>query len=192
MTSESNMNTKVAIIGMACRFPGAPNPDAFWELLKDGENAICNVPEDRWSTDQFFDSNPDKPGKVYIKAAGFLDEVDGFDARFFGVSSREATGMDPQQRLLLEVAWEALEHAGQAPMDLNGSATGVFVGIGLDDYKQYSLRTGSHDQIDAYTGTGALFCVASGRISYTLGPQGPNLATDTACSSPLRKLLQAR
>ncbi|MEE4492735.1 type I polyketide synthase [Streptomyces sp. BE230] len=175
----------IAVVGLGCRFPGgADGPQAYWQLLRDGVDATLPVPTDRWDADRLYDPDPERPGRVYARRGGFLTEpVDRFDAAFFGISPREAESLDPQQRLLLEVSWEALEHAGQAPGTLSGSRTGVFVGMGIDDYK--SLQTADEEAIDAYTGTGNLFCAAAGRISHTLGLTGPSMAVDTGCSSSL-------
>ena len=120
----------IAVVGMACRFPGhSDDPERFWEMLRDGRDAIVEVPADRWDAKAWFDPDPDAPGRMSARAGGFLDHVDGFDAPFFGISPREAQTMDPQQRLLLEVTWQALELAGMAPERLAGSSTGVFVGV---------------------------------------------------------------
>ncbi|MFI5883475.1 SDR family NAD(P)-dependent oxidoreductase [Streptomyces sp. NPDC051554] len=175
----------VAVIGMGCRFPGgADDPQAYWRLLEAGVDATVPVPADRWDADRLYDPSPERVGRTYARRGGFLTgPVDRFDAAFFGISPREAESLDPQQRLLLEVAWEALEHGGHAPGDLRGSRTGVYVGIGIDDYK--TLQTADEEAIDAYTGTGNLFCAAAGRISYTLGLTGPSMAVDTGCSSSL-------
>src|SRR6516165_7993782 len=175
----------IAIIGIGCRFPGgADNPEAFWQRLRDGVDAIVEVPSDRWDIEAYYDPNPDAPGKMYSRCGGFLDRVDTFDPEFFGISPREAVSIDPQQRLLLEVSWEALEHAGIVPGTLEGSATGVFVGLCGHDYS-YLLNSRGLEQIDAYMATGIAHSVASGRVAYVLGLQGPNLAVDTACSSSL-------
>jgi acyl transferase domain-containing protein/acyl-CoA synthetase (AMP-forming)/AMP-acid ligase II/acyl carrier protein len=177
----------VAIVGMSCRFPGAKDAASFWELLRDGTDAIREVPAERWNVDDVYDPDPAVPGKMTTRWGGFLDNVDQFDAQFFGISPREAISMDPQQRLLLEVSWEALENAGQVPDRLVGSRTGVFIGISNEDYT--SLRPPNDPTgIDPYTGTGVAFSVAAGRISFILGFQGPNLAVDTACSSSLVSL----
>ncbi|HET6890349.1 MAG TPA: type I polyketide synthase [Pyrinomonadaceae bacterium] len=176
----------VAIIGMGCRFPGgADHPKAFWRLLRDGVDAIGEVPSGRWDIDSYFDPDPDAPGKMYTREGGFIEQVDLFDAQFFGISPKEATRMDPQQRLLLEVSWEALEHAGWPPDKLKGSRTGIFVGIGIDDYAKVQFRTGNPALVDAYTGPGNAFCFAAGRLSYLLGLHGPSIALDTACSTSL-------
>jgi acyl transferase domain-containing protein/SAM-dependent methyltransferase len=174
----------IAIIGLGCRFPGADDPDAYWHLLRNGIDAIGEVPRDRWDVEALFDSDPDAAGKVYTRHGGYLDRVDEFDAAFFGISPREATSLDPQQRLLLEVTWEALEHAGQAPDQLLGTATGVFVGICSNEYGTLQLSNGGAD-LDAYYGTGNALSVAAGRLSYFFGWRGPSLAIDTACSSSL-------
>ena len=173
----------VAIVGMACRFPGAADLDAYWRLLCESLDAISEVPRERWNVEALYDPEPQAPGRMSTRWGGFLRGVDRFDADFFAISPREAARMDPQQRLLLEVAWEALEDAGQVPRELAGSATGVFVGIFMDDYRRLALR--DRERADAYTGTGSTFCIAANRISYQLDLRGPSLAIDTACSSSL-------
>ncbi|UQA57021.1 type I polyketide synthase [Polyangium aurulentum] len=184
--AERARTEPIAIVGMGCRVPGgADDPASYWRLLDAGVDATGEIPPGRWDRDAFYDAAPDAPGKMSTRRGGFLAQVDGFDAEFFGISPREAASMDPQQRLLLEVGWEALEDAGQAPDRLAGSRTGVFVGIGIDDYKQLQLGSGDPERIDAYSGTGTLLCVAAGRISYVLGLRGPCLSVDTGCSSSL-------
>ncbi len=188
---EQAKTEPIAIIGDGCRFPGGANdPETFWKILHDGVDAITEIPHDRWNIDTYYDPNPDTQGKMYTRSGGFLEQVDQFDPQFFGISPREAVSMDPQQRLLLEVTWEALERAGIAPNSLVGSKTGVFVGIGQNDYAQLQLN-GDPTSISAYDGTGNGFCFASGRLSYVLGLQGPNIAIDTACSSSLVAVHQA-
>jgi acyl transferase domain-containing protein len=174
----------IAIIGIACRFPpDACDPDRFWKLLCAGFDANREVPPDRFDVDAHYDPAFDRAGKMYVRRGAFLDDVDRFDAAFFGISPREAERMDPQQRLLLEVAWEAIEDAGIPPDSLRGSDTGCFLGVGQNDYMHEALpRT---RDITIYDGSGNAFCFASGRVSYVLGLQGPNLAIDTACSSSL-------
>lgn len=175
----------IAIIGMGCRFPGQANtPEAFWQLLRAGVDAVTEIPPDRWDMDAYYDPDPAVPGKIYTRAAGCLDQIDGFDAPFFAITPREAVSMDPQQRLVLEVSWEALEQAGIAPDSLSGSQTGVFLGICSNDYLM-RLTTRDVTEIDAYMATGNHYSVNAGRISYVLGLQGPSLAVDTACSSSL-------
>ncbi|MGC3998937.1 MAG: polyketide synthase [Anaeromyxobacter sp.] len=170
---------------MGCRFPGgADGPERFWELLRAGRDAIREIPPERWDADAFHDPDPDAPGRIAVRAGGFLDRVDGFDAAFFGVSPREALTMDPQQRLLMEVSWEALEHAGLSPERLAGSATGVFVGVCNTDHYHRIVERGA-EAIDPYLASGNAPSVAAGRIAYTLGLNGPAVAVDTACSSSL-------
>ncbi|MCC7358651.1 MAG: acyltransferase domain-containing protein, partial [Anaerolineales bacterium] len=174
----------IAILGLGCRFPGdADTPEAFWRLLAAGADAITEVPPDRWDLAAYYDPDPAAPGKMSTRHGGFLSRVDGFDAEFHGIAPREALRLDPQQRLLLEVAWEALERAGLPPERLAGSQTGVFIGISSDDYRD--LQGGNPAEIDAYTGTGAAYSVAAGRLSYLLGLHGPCFPVDTACSSAL-------
>ena len=173
----------IAIIGIGCRFPSASGPGAFWELLRDGRDAISEVPKDRWSIESLYDADPQTPGKMNTRWGGFLEQVDRFDPEFFGISPREAARIDPQQRLLLEVAWEALEDAGQAQGRLAGSATGVFVGISTNEYSQIQLR--DLDSIDAYLGTGNALSIAANRLSYFFDFHGPSIVSDTACSSSL-------
>ncbi len=172
----------IAIIGVGCRFPGAPTPEAFWELLQTGQDAITQVPDERWNVSALAGLNTSRWG-------GFLSDVDQFDAEFFSISPREATSLDPQQRLLLEVSWEALENANLAPADLAGSQTGVFVGISTSDYAQLQLNDLS--QLNAYVGTGNALSIAANRLSYAFDFRGPSLAIDTACSSSLVAVHQA-
>ncbi|MEL6327362.1 MAG: type I polyketide synthase, partial [Cyanobacteria bacterium J06626_23] len=184
--SEAKKTEPIAVVGLGCRFPGGGNqPDDFWTLLREGKDGITEVPRDRWNLDTFYHPDPDAPGKIVSRYGGFLDQqLDQFDAEFFGITPREAASLDPQQRLLLEVSWEALEHAGIAPAQLSGSPTGVFVGICSNDYSQKLLNR-DVTAIDAYLATGNCHSVAAGRLSYGLGLQGPSLAVDTACSSSL-------
>ncbi len=174
----------IAVIGVGCRFPGADDPEDFWQMLQNGVDAISTVPADRWDIEATY-ANGDGPtrGKMSTRQGGFLKQVDQFDPSFFGISPREAERMDPQQRLLLEVAWEALERAGQAPTGLVNSPTGVFMGISSYDYSRRQFS--QHDLIDAYAGTGNAHSMAANRLSYLLGFQGPSMAIDTACSSSL-------
>src|SRR5262245_41053537 len=173
----------IAILGMACRFPRAATPEAFWRMLRDGVDGISEVPPERWDADAFFHPDSQQPGRIGTRWGGFIDRVDAFDARFFGITPREASQMDPQQRLLLEVAWEAFEAAGQPPDRLAGSLTGVFVGLLNSEYGWLQVRDIA--SLDAYSGTGTSPSVASGRLSYCLGLQGPSVTLDTACSSSL-------
>ncbi|NEQ76569.1 MAG: SDR family NAD(P)-dependent oxidoreductase [Okeania sp. SIO2C9] len=173
----------IAIIGMGCRLPGAKNPEAFWELLCNGVDAITEVPPSRWNKELFYDQDATKPGKMNTKWGGFLEQVEEFDPQFFGISPRETQTMDPQQRLLLELAWEALEDAGQPPAELAGTATGVFMGVSSFDY--YELIAQNTSNFTTYTGTGNLNCINANRLSYYFDLQGPSMAIDTACSSSL-------
>ncbi|VWD46488.1 non-ribosomal peptide synthetase/type I polyketide synthase [Burkholderia contaminans] len=183
---EAGTPEPIAIVGMSCRFPGAAqNLDAYWNLLNDGVDAISEVPRERWDVDAYYDPDPEKPGRMYCRFGGFLDDVDQFDPAFFRITPREANAMDPQQRLLLEVSHEALEHAGIPVDSLKGSRTGVFVGITTNDYANLQLRNGGGAGIDGYFFTGNPLNTAAGRISYGLGLQGPSMAIDTACSSSL-------
>ena len=174
----------IAIIGMGCRFPGGANdPRSFWELLAGGRDAVGEVPRDRWDREAWYSREPDAAGKMASREGGFLEQVDQFDAEFFGVSPREAASIDPQHRLLLETCWEALEDAGIAPQRLHGSPTGVFVGLGTLDY--YRAAFSEPKRLGPYCATGTFASAGAGRISYTLGLEGPSLAIDTACSSSL-------
>ncbi len=180
-----------AMMGYALRFPGATDPGEFWELLADGRDAMSVVPGDRWDADEFFDPDPDAPGKMVARRAGFVDDVSGFDAPFFGVSAREAMFMDPQHRLMLETTWSAVEHAGMAPTDLAGTQTGVFMGLSTHEFAGMIVRLSRLEDIDFYSGTGCSPAAGAGRISFRLGLQGPALIVDTACSSSLVALHQA-
>ncbi|GHH85905.1 type I polyketide synthase [Streptomyces capitiformicae] len=172
----------IAIISMACRFPGgADDPEALWRLLTEGRDAISEVPAGRWNTAGLHDPDPEATGKAYTLRGGFLADIDRFDAAFFGISPREAAAMDPQQRLLLQTTWETLERAGILPETLNGSSTGVYIGL----YDSGYLASAALGQLDGHVGTGSASSVASGRIAYTLGLQGPAVTVDTACSSSL-------
>jgi acyl transferase domain-containing protein len=189
--AEQARNEPIAIIGMGCRFPGADSIASFWRLLETGGDAVREVPQARWKNDDYYDANPDAPGKMSSRWGGFLDAIDQFDPEFFGISPREATFMDPQQRLLLEVSWEALENAGQSPRDLSACQTGIFVGLTSDEYAQLSYRDGDLSRFNAYFASGTARSIAGGRLSYVLGLEGPNMSIDTACSSSLVALHSA-
>ncbi|MFB9905677.1 type I polyketide synthase [Allokutzneria oryzae] len=171
----------IAVVGMGCRFPGDANdPETFWRLLRNGVDAVTEVPKDRVDRRHA----PDQPTSEAGRWGAFLSEVDGFDAEFFGIPPREAARLDPQHRLVLEVAWEALEHAGIVPGSLAGSPTGVFVGMSTNDYLLLSSGGDARGR-DAHTGTGTTHCFGPGRLSHLLGLRGPSMAVDTACSSSL-------
>ncbi|MET7641790.1 SDR family NAD(P)-dependent oxidoreductase [Streptomyces sp. NPDC005438] len=180
----------VAIIGMGCRFPGGVDgPESFWRLLRDGRDAVTEVPAERWSVEEYSSEDPSAAGRTNSRWGGFLDDVDQFDSGFFQISRQEAARMDPQQRLLAEVTFEALENAGVPTDGLSGSPTGVFVGISTFDYAAGQLR--ELDDVDAYTGTGSALSIAANRLSYLLDLRGPSMAVDTACSSSLVSVIQA-
>ncbi len=183
--SRRSRGEPIAIIGVGCRFPGADTIESFWQLLKNGFDAIGEIPKDRWDVDRYYDPDPAASGKMYTRRGGFLRQVDQFDPQFFSIAPREAVGIDPQQRLLLEIAWETLEDAGQAPHQLEKERTGVFVGISTCDYARVSSRSDNMKGIDTYTATGTSCSIAAGRLAYFLGLSGPCLAIDTACSSSL-------
>ncbi len=183
--SERRRKVPLAIVGIGCRLPGGVNdPEGFWKLLSDGVDAISEVPRSRWDVEEFYDRNPDTPGKMATRWGGFIEDPDQFDPKFFGIAPAEAAGMDPQQRLLLETTWEALEHAGIAPASLAGTQAGVFVGICNADYSHLALSS-PRETITPYFAPGLSHAVAAGRISYVLGLQGPSLAVDTSCSASL-------
>jgi acyl transferase domain-containing protein/acyl-CoA synthetase (AMP-forming)/AMP-acid ligase II/NAD(P)-dependent dehydrogenase (short-subunit alcohol dehydrogenase family)/acyl carrier protein/SAM-dependent methyltransferase len=183
VSNPAKPSDPIAVIGMACRFPGAPGLDAFWSLLENGVDAISEVPSSRWDANELHDADPDAEGKTITRHGGFLEAVDEFDAAFFGIAPREAESMDPQQRILLETAWEALEDAGIPAQRLAGSSAGVFVGISNSDYNRmlFEANAGS----DSYAGTGNALSIAANRLSYLWDLRGPSLAIDTACSSSL-------
>jgi acyl transferase domain-containing protein/acyl carrier protein len=175
---------------MACRLPGGASLVDFWSLLCAGRSATKPVPAGRWNADAVFDADPKAAGKTNTRNAGFIDDIDRFDAAFFGISPREATQMDPQQRILLELAYEALEDAGHAPASLAGSDTAVFVGAMTNDYFRRQLAN-NYKHIDVHTGSGAGLCMLANRLSYQFDLHGPSASIDTACSSSLVAVFQA-
>jgi acyl transferase domain-containing protein len=181
---EASRIEPLAVVGLGCRMPGAPDPAAFWDLLQRGGDAIGDIGDERWDIDRF--SRPSSSSdRTIVHKAGLLDRVDLFDAEFFGIAGREAQLLDPQQRLFLEVVWEALEHAGIPALGLRGSRTGVFVGTTTTDYLQLLTRRLPSSELDAYIVSGNTINATAGRVSYVLGLHGPSIAMDTACSSSL-------
>lgn len=174
----------VAVVGMACRFPGANDLDGYWDLLAGGREAITETPPERWEMAPFF-GRRHEAGTICTSRGGYLSDVAGFDARFFGISPREARKIDPQQRLLLELSRDALEHAGIAPQTLRGQRPGFYVGIFSNDYQSLQLRRNRWTDYDMYFATGTSPATAAGRLAYILGGGGPALTLNTACSSGL-------
>ena len=181
----------IVIVGMSCRLPGGvSSPDDLWQLVLDGGGGLVDFPDDRgWELDGIFDPDPDKVGKSYVDKAGFVLDATEFDAEFFGISPREAMAMDPQQRLMLEASWEALEQAGIAPSTLRGSETAVYTGVMYHDYATFTAEAPA--EVEGLLAVGKAASVASGRVSYVLGLQGPAITIDTACSSSLVTLHMA-
>ena len=164
-------------MGIGCRFPGgATSPENYWKLLESGTNAVTEVPADRWDGDAYYDPDVTAPGRMPSKWGAYIDDMQGFDAEFFGITPREAAAMDPQQRVVLEVAYEALENAGMAPDTLGEIRGAVMLGVYYNEYQ--SASAGNPDTIDAYSATGNAHSVTVGRIAYLLGLKGPAVAVD--------------
>ena len=183
VTETLQPSEPIAVIGVSCRFPGASGLEEFAQLLRDGRDAVTEIPPERWTREAYLHADPRQPGKTYTMAAGVIDNVDRFDAAFFGISPREAEQMDPQQRLLLELAYEAFEDAGLSSSRLAGTRAGVYVGGSASDY--LALRLGDPATANAYFMTGATLSTLSNRISYVFDLKGPSFTVDTACSSSL-------
>ncbi|NER22524.1 MAG: GNAT family N-acetyltransferase [Symploca sp. SIO1C2] len=184
--SKAQLENGVAIIGMACRFPGdADSPHQYWSLLHNGIDGITEVPPTRWDIEQYYHPEKNQPGKIASRYGGFLTEVDKFEPDFFRISAREALYMDPQQRLLLEEHWKALEDAGINPESLSGTETGIFVGIAFHDYERLQDKYYSEQDLNIYFATGNSTAIGAGRLSYFFQLNGPSITVDTACSSSL-------
>ncbi|MEM7305299.1 MAG: SDR family NAD(P)-dependent oxidoreductase [Planctomycetota bacterium] len=182
---EDREHEPIAIVGLACRFPGkADTPERYWRLMRDGVDAVTEVPADRFPVDRYYDPDHQAQGKIATRYGAFVDELDRFDARFFGMSAREAIELDPRQRILLETVWECLEHGAQAPQSLRGRSIGMYLGILNNEYFD-SQTDRDEQQLGQYNATGCALSTAAGRVSYTLGWVGPSIALDTACSSSL-------
>jgi hypothetical protein len=173
----------IAIIGLACRFPGGADAEAFWRLLADGREALGEIPASRFAIDPYYDPDPERPGAIATRSGAFLDAIEDYDPGFFGIPPRAAAAVDPQQRLVLEVGWEALEHAAVAPSGLRERPAGVFIGVSEVDHARRAFADPA--AIDLYSGAGNMAAFVAGRLAHVLGTVGPAEAIDTACSTSL-------
>lgn len=186
MSKTRNNLEPIAVTGIGCRFPGGIcDPASFWDVLRAGRNVITETPPGRWDLDSFYHPNPEKPGRMATRFGGYLENIDEFDAAFFGFSPREAAFLDPQQRLLLETVWEAFEDGGHPPEGMAGTRTCVFVGEFALDYKLLLLSPLQRELIGAHTCTGSFATMIANRISHWFDLRGPSVTLDTACSSSL-------
>ncbi|ESO99298.1 hypothetical protein LOTGIDRAFT_113304, partial [Lottia gigantea] len=181
--------TKVAIVGIGCRFPGADNVDEFWQVLKNGENHVIEVPANRWNLEAFYDEDPTTPGKTNVRRAGFVKEYDYWDYKFFGINEFESLRMDPQHKFILDSTYMALESAGITRKEIKGSNTGVYIGIMNSDYSTNFAE--SFGDFDNHTITGTNNSIVSSRVNYTFDLHGPSMTIDTACSSSLMAIHHA-
>lgn len=189
---SEKVEDKIAIIGAACRFPGhIKTLEEYWIALDSGKDCISEVPIERFDVDEYFNIDADKPGVIYTKAGGFIDNAEKFDAAFFGISPKEALSMDPQQRIFLEVSWEALESACIPPSSIQGSKTGIYVGVATHDYITFEMYSGRPTSVDDYSFTGTASSVLAARLAYYLDLHGPCMSIDTACSSSLVAIHEA-
>lgn len=183
---KSTQAEAIAVVGIGCRFPGDANrPEEFWRMVINGTDTVANIANKRWQHEEFYDANPDAPGKSYVEHMALLNEFDQFDAGFFNIHKTEADLMDPQQRWLLEDCWHAIEDAGIDPLSLQGKDGGVFVGLMNHDYEHLQNLTSDINAVCGYSAVGSATSVAAGRLAYVLGLTGPTMAVDTACSSSL-------
>ncbi len=183
MMNQEYQSDLIAIIGMACRFPGANDHNQFWQNLELGVNSISEIPSQRWKVEKYYSATPEQPNKSISKWGGLIEGVDQFDAQFFGISPRETTSLDPQQRMMLELSWSCIEDAGYSPFQLSGSNVGVF--IGACNYDSILLMNKSEEDIEGHNGTGTWTCMIPNRISSYFNFHGPSIPIDTACSSSL-------